>query len=44
MPVWGEIFEITKGTDAPDASSAVKRITHYVWVNQAKPKAASAKN
>jgi mono/diheme cytochrome c family protein len=36
MPVWGEIFELTKGTDAPDAPSAVKRITHYVWSQQAK--------
>ena len=36
MPVWGEIFEITAGTDAPDAPSAVKRITHFVWSNQAK--------
>ena len=36
MPVWGEIFELTKGTDAPDAPSAVRRITHYVWSQQAK--------
>ena len=38
MPVWGEIFAITTGTDAPSAEAAVKRITHYVWSNQAKPK------
>lgn len=36
MPVWGEIFSITSGTDAPTAESAVKRIAHYVWANQAK--------
>lgn len=35
MPVWGEIFAITSGTDAPDAQSAVKRITNYVWTLQA---------
>jgi mono/diheme cytochrome c family protein len=38
MPVWGEIFAITAGTDAPTAEAAVRRITHYVWSNQAKPK------
>lgn len=38
MPVWGEIFALTTGTDAPNAASAVKRITHYVWSLQ--PKAA----
>jgi len=37
MPVWGEIFALTTGTDAPSAELAVKRITHYVWSNQAKP-------
>jgi hypothetical protein len=36
MPVWGEIFSMTSGTDAPTADSAVKRITHFVWANQAK--------
>ncbi len=40
MPVWGEIFALTAGTDAPDAAAAVKRITHYVWSNQAKPEPA----
>jgi len=38
MPVWGEVFALTSGTDAPSAESAVKRIAHYVWANQAKPK------
>ena len=41
MPVWGEIFALTKGTDAPTAESAVKRITNYVWTQQAR---AEAKN
>lgn len=36
MPVWGEIFALTTGTDAPTADLAVKRIAHYVWSNQAK--------
>jgi mono/diheme cytochrome c family protein len=31
MPVWGEVFAKTKGTEAPDADEAVARITHYVW-------------
>jgi mono/diheme cytochrome c family protein len=31
MPVWGEIFAKTTGTDAPTVDDAVKRITHYVW-------------
>jgi len=43
MPVWGEIFAITAGTDAPDAESAVKRITHYVWSKQAKTPEPAAK-
>lgn len=41
MPVWGEIFSMTKGSDAPTAELAVKRITNYVWTQQAK---AEAKN
>lgn len=40
MPVWGEIFAITSGTDAPDAAAAVKRITHFVWSHQEKAPAA----
>jgi mono/diheme cytochrome c family protein len=43
MPVWGEIFSITTGSDAPDAASAVKRITHFVWSNQAKVAAGTPK-
>lgn len=31
MPVWGEVFSKTKGTDAPDPEEAVARITHYIW-------------
>ena len=36
MPVWGEVFAKTAGTDAPSVGDAVKRITHYVWSIQAK--------
>ena len=36
MPVWGEIFAVTTGTEAPDTASAVKRITHHVWSMQEK--------
>jgi mono/diheme cytochrome c family protein len=36
MPVWGEVFAKTSGTDAPSVADAVKRITHYVWSIQAK--------
>ena len=42
MPVWGEIFAVTSGTEAPNAESAVKRITHYVWSKQEKPGTAEA--
>jgi mono/diheme cytochrome c family protein len=31
MPVWGEVFAKTRGTDAPDPDEAVARISHYVW-------------
>lgn len=31
MPVWGEVFGKTTGTDSPTVADAVKRITHYVW-------------
>jgi mono/diheme cytochrome c family protein len=31
MPVWGEVFSKTKGTDAPNPEEAVTRISHYVW-------------
>lgn len=43
MPVWGEVFAISSGTDASDAATAVKRITHYVWANQKKAAAETAK-
>jgi mono/diheme cytochrome c family protein len=43
MPVWGEIFAMTAGTDAPTADSAVKRITHYIWSNQPKADTATVK-
>jgi mono/diheme cytochrome c family protein len=36
MPVWGEIFAVTTGTEASNAEEAVRRITHYVWAHQAK--------
>ena len=36
MPVWGEIFAITSGTEAPTAEAAVRRITSYVWAHQVK--------
>ena len=36
MPVWGEIFAITTGTEAPSAEAAVRRITMYVWSKQEK--------
>lgn len=36
MPVWGEIFAITTGTEAPSAEAAVRRITMYVWAQQMK--------
>ena len=31
MPVWGEIFPKTGGTDSPSVSTAVGRLTHYLW-------------
>jgi mono/diheme cytochrome c family protein len=34
MPVWGEVFTRTQGTDAPSPASAVGRITHYLWTLQ----------
>ena len=36
MPVWGEVFAKTSGTDSPTVADAVKRITHYVWSIQKK--------
>jgi mono/diheme cytochrome c family protein len=31
MPVWGEVFPKTKGTESPNVRSAVDRLTHYIW-------------
>lgn len=42
MPVWGEIFAVSSGTESPSAAAAVKRITHYVWSRQAKGASAPA--
>jgi mono/diheme cytochrome c family protein len=38
MPVWGEVFAKTTGTDAPSVEAAVQRITHYVWSIQGQAK------
>src|SRR5262245_39563158 len=38
MPVWGEVFGKTTGTDAPSVEAAVSRITHYVWSIQPQSK------
>ena len=35
MPVWGEIFPKTAGTESPSVDTAVGRITHYLWSIQA---------
>ena len=35
MPVWGEIFPKTAGTESPSVTSAVGRIAHYLWSIQA---------
>jgi mono/diheme cytochrome c family protein len=34
MPVWGEVFSKTSGTEAADQKEAVARLTHYVWTLQ----------
>jgi hypothetical protein len=31
MPVWGEVFPRTTGTEAPSVDSAVEQIAHYIW-------------
>ena len=31
MPVWGEVFRRTAGTEAPTVEAAEQRIAHYVW-------------
>ena len=38
MPVWGEVFGKTTGTESATVEDAVKRITHYVWSIQATKK------
>ncbi len=38
MPVWGEVFGKTTGTESPTVEGAVKRITNYVWSIQSAPK------
>lgn len=43
MPVWGEIFAVTTGTEAPNAEAAVRRITHNIWSKQAKSAPVPAK-
>jgi mono/diheme cytochrome c family protein len=35
MPVWGEVFERTEGTDSLTVDSALRRVTHYIWSLQA---------
>ncbi len=36
MPVWGEVFPRTAGTDSPNTESATWRIAQYLWAIQAK--------
>jgi mono/diheme cytochrome c family protein len=36
MPVWGEVFPRTSGTDSPDTESATWRIAQYLWTIQEK--------
>jgi mono/diheme cytochrome c family protein len=43
MPVWGEVFAVTTGTEAPSAQAAVRRITHHVWSRQSKKTLPSVK-
>jgi len=31
MPIWGEVFPKTGGTDSPSVETAVGRLTHYLW-------------
>ncbi len=38
MPVWGEVFAKTEGTDSPSVETAVARIVHYLWSIQAPAK------
>jgi mono/diheme cytochrome c family protein len=34
MPVWGEVFAKTAGTDAPNAETAITRLAHFIWTIQ----------
>jgi mono/diheme cytochrome c family protein len=36
MPVWGEVFPRTKGTESSSSESATWRIAQYLWSIQAK--------
>jgi mono/diheme cytochrome c family protein len=31
MPVWGEVFERTEGTESLTVDSALRRVVHYIW-------------
>ena len=31
MPVWGEVFEGTEGTESQTVDSALRRVVHYIW-------------
>jgi mono/diheme cytochrome c family protein len=31
MPVWGEVFPRTTGTEAASVDSAVEQVAHYIW-------------
>jgi mono/diheme cytochrome c family protein len=37
MPVWGEVFKMTKGTDAPSVETALGRLANYIWTIQGEP-------
>lgn len=41
MPVWGEIFPKTQGSESPNPETAVARMTHYIWSIQVPPAPAS---
>jgi Cytochrome C oxidase, cbb3-type, subunit III len=31
MPVWGDAFQRTEGTEAPSVRIAIEQIAHYLW-------------
>lgn len=31
MPVWGEVFTRTEGTESLTVDSALRRVVHYIW-------------